>query len=105
VISDESFWPQTLGELKLRAAYGFAGRAPGAFDATRTWNALSYLDQTAFNPSNIGNAELGPERTGELELGFDGAFIDNRLGMVFTYYHQKTTEALFNVPQPWSAGF
>src|SRR5438876_562730 len=37
VISDEPFWPATLGTAKLRAAYGFAGRAPGVFDAVRPW--------------------------------------------------------------------
>jgi hypothetical protein len=36
VVSDEGFYPKALGTLKLRAAYGEAGRAPGAFDALRT---------------------------------------------------------------------
>ena len=31
VISDEDFWPESLGQLKLRTAWGTAGRAPGAF--------------------------------------------------------------------------
>lgn len=105
VISDEAFWPEMLGEMKLRAAYGFAGRAPGAFDSQRTWTPTSFLNQSIFNPSNIGNPNLGPERTGEMELGFEGAFLENRLGLDFTWYYQKTTEALFNVPQPWSSGF
>jgi len=105
VISDEDFWPQDLGNVKLRAAYGFAGRAPGAFDATRTWSPISFQSQNAFVPSNIGNPNLGPERTGELEVGFDGSFLADRVSMDFTYYQQKTTEALFNVPQPWTSGF
>ena len=38
VISDESFWPRRWVEtLKLRGAIGDAGKAPGAFDAVRTW--------------------------------------------------------------------
>ncbi len=105
VVSEEGFWPASLGDVKLRAAYGFAGRAPGAFDATRTWTAISYQNQNAFVPSNIGNANLGPERTGELEVGFEGSFLANRVDVDFTYYNQKTTEALFNVPQPWTSGF
>src|SRR5690606_33662539 len=31
VLSDEPFWPESLGSLRLRGAYGHAGRAPGAF--------------------------------------------------------------------------
>src|SRR5205823_12066604 len=86
VISDEPFWPGTLGTAKLRAAYGFAGRAPGVFDAVRTWNAGAFAGQTAFLPDNLGNRALGPERSGELEIGFDAAAPDDRLSLTFTYY-------------------
>jgi TonB-dependent starch-binding outer membrane protein SusC len=105
VLSEEPFWPASFGDVKLRAAYGFAGRAPGAFDAVRTWSPQSFRDQTAFTPANIGNPLLGPERTGELEVGFDGAFFENRVSVDFTYYRQHTTEALFNVGQAPSLGF
>jgi TonB-dependent SusC/RagA subfamily outer membrane receptor len=105
VISDESFWPRTLGTAKLRAAYGFAGRAPGVFDAVRTWNAAAFAGQTSFLPDNLGNPNLGPERSGELEVGFDAAALDDRLSLTFTYYHRHTVDALFNVPQPASTGF
>jgi len=105
VISEEDFWPESIGDVKLRAAYGFAGRAPGAFDAVRTWEAESFRNQTAFSPDNLGNPLLGPERTGEVEVGFDGAFVDNRVTLDFTYYNQKTTNALFPVGQAPSLGF
>jgi hypothetical protein len=105
VISEESFWPESMGDVKLRAAYGFAGRAPGAFDAVRTWSPVSFRNQTAFTPSNVGNPKLGPEKTGELEVGFDGAFLSNRLTLDFTYYERVTSDALFNVGQAPSQGF
>jgi hypothetical protein len=59
----------------------------------------------AFQTNNLGNAKLGPERTSEIEVGFDGSFLDDRLALEFTYYNQKTTDALFSVRQPPSAGF
>jgi TonB-dependent SusC/RagA subfamily outer membrane receptor len=105
VVSEEAFWPESIGDVKLRAAYGFAGRAPGAFDAVRTWEAESFRNQTAFSPNNVGNPVLGPERTGELEVGFDGAFLENRVTLDFTYYRQNTTEGLFDVGQAPSLGF
>jgi hypothetical protein len=105
VVSDEPFWPDAFGQMKLRAAYGFAGRAPGAFDAVRTWGANSFAGQTAFLPQNLGNPDLGPERTGELEVGFDGSFLNDRLTADFTYYHQKTSDALFNVARSPTLGF
>ena len=105
VTSDESFWPESLGTFKLRAAYGQSGRAPGAFDAVRTWNATGFAQQPAFTPDNLGNADLGPEVTAEWEVGFDAAWLDNRVDVVFTYYNQKTTDALMDVAPIPSNGF
>ncbi|MFC1640355.1 TonB-dependent receptor domain-containing protein, partial [Gemmatimonadota bacterium] len=67
VISDETFWPLALGQLKLRGAWGQAGRAPGTFDAVKTWDPVGWGGQMAFDPENIGNDSLGPERTTEWE--------------------------------------
>src|SRR2546423_5569155 len=105
VISDEPFWPATLGTAKLRAAYGFAGRAPGVFDAVRTWNAGAFAGQTAFLPGNLGNPALGPEKSGELEAGADAAALDYRLSRTLSSFHPPTGNALFLVPQPASNGF
>jgi TonB-linked SusC/RagA family outer membrane protein len=105
VISDEDFWNAAYGSLKLRAAYGQSGRAPGTFDAVRTWRAIGYGGQPSYLPDNLGNPNLGPERTGETELGFDWAGFDDRLTADFTWYRQKTTDALFNVRHAPSEGF
>ena len=105
VTSDEEFWNPAWGELKVRAAYGHAGRAPGAFDAVRTYNPVGWGQQPAFFPLNVGNADLGPERTAELEFGIDGAFLDDRVTVDFSVYDARTTDALFNVRQTPSSGF
>jgi TonB-dependent starch-binding outer membrane protein SusC len=104
VISDETFWGDALGDMKLRAAWGESGRAPGTFDAVRTWNALGYGGLPYFSPRNLGNPELGPERTAEVEVGFDWALFDSRLSADFTWYRQTTTDALFNVRTAPSQG-
>ena len=105
VLSDEAFWPDDWGEVKLRVAYGHAGRAPGAFDAVRTWDPVGYgLNRPALLPENLGNPDLGPERTAEIELGFDASFLNGRLRLDYTYYNQKTTDALFRVQGPLSEG-
>ncbi|MXW08440.1 MAG: TonB-dependent receptor [Gammaproteobacteria bacterium] len=105
VLSDEEFWDPGMGSLKLRAAWGRSGRAPGAFDAVRTWEAAGLNDQPAFLPQNLGNPDLGPEVTTELEGGFDASFLNDRLAIDFTYYYQKTSDALFAVLQVPSNGF
>src|SRR5690606_20193929 len=103
--SDESVWVPALGVLRLRAAWGQSGRAPGTCDAVRTWDAVGYGGDPAYTPGNLGNADLGPERTSETEFGFDWAVLDNRLSTELTWYRQRTTDALFNVRKPPSEGF
>jgi outer membrane receptor protein involved in Fe transport len=105
VISDEGFWNPSFGALKLRAAYGQSGRAPGAFDAVRTWTNTALAGDAAFTPSNVGNPDLGPEVTGEFEAGFDGSWMDDRIRSTFTYYRQLTKDALLNLAQIPSNGF
>lgn len=105
VISDEPWWPVSGSRLKLRTAYGHAGRAPGPFDAVRTWRDVGPEGDPAFLPSQVGNPELGPERTRETELGLDAAFLDDRLTASATVYFRKTSDALFPVTQTPSLGF
>lgn len=105
IISDEDFWNDSWGSMKLRAAWGQAGRAPGAFDAVRTFSAAGWGGVPAFLPSNVGNAAIGPETTTELEAGFEASLLDDRLALDFTYFTQNTAEALFSVRQIPSLGF
>jgi len=107
VISDETFWPrQWIPSLKLRAAIGSSGKAPGAFDAVRTWDPVAAENgKPAFAPNQIGNPDLGPERSQETELGFDMAALDGRLNLAVTHFAQQTNDALVPVIQAPSLGF
>jgi len=120
VISDESWFKLPymtgrLNSLRLRGAYGEAGKAPTTYAALRTYNPASGPgDSPAVTPRDIGNPDLGPEKGKEYELGFDASFFDDRLGLEFTHYNKKTTNAILNrqiapstgVPsnQPFNAG-
>jgi TonB-linked SusC/RagA family outer membrane protein len=107
VLSELGFWPADTWEtFKLRAAIGEAGKAPGAFDASRTWEPVPADEaKPAFTPEQIGNEDLGPERTRELELGFESSAFQGRLGVEFTYFYQRTIDALVQVRYPPSEGF
>lgn len=105
VVSEEPFWHDRWGTLKLRVAYGQAGRAPGAFDAVQTYQAVGWGTQSALWPLNVGNPDLGPERTAELEAGFDATMLGSRLNLDFTYFTARTKDALLPVRQIPSLGF
>lgn len=106
VISDESFWPEWWKVMKLRAAWGQAGKAPGAFDAVRTWNPVAgYEAQPGVSPATVGNPTLGPERTSEIETGLETSMFDDRISADVTWYRKTTDDALFRVTTPPSEGF
>lgn len=107
IITEEDFWPLGFWNgLKLRTAYGTAGKQPGAYDAQRTWSPISALAGVpAVSPNNLGQPNLKPEKSHELELGFDANFLNDRYGVEFTYYDQVTREALLQRLYPPSQGF
>ena len=110
VISEEPFFDfPVVQDLKLRAAFGMAGNAPGAGEADRTFQpgqlAMGDAVVNRVFPSDYGNNDLKAETGQEFELGFDASFLDGRLGAEFTYYNQRTKDALIRVPDPPSSGF
>ena len=105
-ISEEGILPEVISNLKLRGAIGQAGMFPGAFDQFQTYTPTAVLnDVPGVTPNNPGNADLMPETTTEIEVGFDAGFFDDRLGATFTFYRAVTKDALLNVNLPSSAGF
>lgn len=103
---DDAWMPDFLSNLKLRAAWGMAGKAPGAFDEFRTYDATAVLDDSpGVTPDNPGNPNLEPEKATEFEVGFDAGLFSDRVGLVMTYFNQKVRDALLQVALPPSEGF
>ena len=98
VLSDDVSLP-FVNELKLRTAFGQTGKFPGAFLKDRTFSATPFRGESAPRFSNPGNAQLRPEKTSTIEAGFDAALFSNRVGLDFTFYDARTTDALFQVPR------
>jgi TonB-dependent SusC/RagA subfamily outer membrane receptor len=104
--TDDAWLPDALSSLKLRAAWGQAGRAPGAFDQFRTYDPTAVLgDIPGVTPANPGNPDLEPETTTEIEFGFDAGFFEDRLGTSFTFFDARTRDALLEIALPSSLGF
>lgn len=108
VISDEAFLRDVgfLTALKLRGAWGQAGQQPSTFAAIRLYSPSTGDNATpTVTPSNVGNPDLEPEKGQEIELGFDASLFQDRLGLEFTYYNQRTKQALIDAPVRPSTGF
>ncbi|MBT8397862.1 MAG: TonB-dependent receptor, partial [Gemmatimonadetes bacterium] len=54
--------------------------------------------------SELGNEDVGPERTREIEGGFEASLFEGRLSLDFTYFHQQTRDALLRLDRPASIG-
>jgi TonB-dependent SusC/RagA subfamily outer membrane receptor len=104
-----------INALKLRAAYGESGKQPITFSALQTYlSATGPNDVPTVTLNSIGNPDLGPERSKEIELGLDVGALNDRAGLELTYYRKRTVDAILDrqiapsigVPgsQPFNAG-
>jgi TonB-linked SusC/RagA family outer membrane protein len=113
VVSEEPLWRDKLsmldrvfGDLRLRGAFGAAGTQPGTFDAARLYaSSTGYQNQAGLIPSSFGNPALRPERSTELELGFETSLLRGRMDVSYTHFARNVTDAIVNVPVPPSVGY
>lgn len=106
-----------LNYLKLRAAYAKIANDTGAYQvesALSQGNAglgfgnillpIGGVNGYEFN-GNLGNANLVPEITTELEVGFEANFFSKRFNIDASFYNKKTSDLLANIPLATSTGF
>jgi TonB-dependent starch-binding outer membrane protein SusC len=105
-LSSESWKPSVISNLRLRAAVGTAGLAPGAFDKFLTFTPFTTGDdQSGVRASTGGNQQLGPERTTEIEGGFEAGFWNDRVGLDVTVYRRNTKDAIASIGAAPSVAF
>lgn len=107
VINEEPWFGMPwVSSLKLRAAYGQTGQQPDVNSALRTYAATTGGDGSpAVTPQSLGNPDLKPERAGEIELGFDGTFLNERVSAEFTWYRRDTKDGILFQDVAPSSGF
>jgi outer membrane receptor protein involved in Fe transport len=101
--------------FRPRLALGYAGTQPSPADRLRLFNldatgravgtSLVSLDGgmtqvPIVQLSTLGNSELRPERTGEIEGGLDADFGNNRLQTTLTFYSKTRYDAIISFPVP-----
>ncbi len=106
VISEEGFWTiEAINSLRLRGAWGKAGRQPSTFAGVNTFGVIAGMGGgSALDPTSVGNQDVGPEVGTEIELGFDYALFEDRLSGEFTWFSQSNRDALLDVIVPPSFG-
>ncbi len=92
---------------KLRAGYASVGRDAQAEFLNRTFavgNAFSGAPVIA-NRSALGDTQLTPEFTDEIEAGIDLEFFTRRIILDLSWYKKTTTDLISPVSVPSSSGF
>ena len=110
VASDEGFFPQLdwFNYFRPRISFGASGVQPGPNDAARTYattlTSIAGADIGGLRSNLLGNSELKPERSTEIETGFDARFFNSRVNLELTYYNKMSKDALIDQTLAPSAG-
>jgi outer membrane receptor protein involved in Fe transport len=101
VVSEEPAFkdrmPSWLSSLRLRGAYGASGQQPALNTALRTLSPTVGPNATGvLSPNALGNPELKPERVLGTELGFETGLLNDRFGVDFTYFRDKSKDAILS---------
>lgn len=112
IVTEEDFMKKIgpLSFMKVRASYGLVGN--NNIGNYTHYNRVS-SSNTVFGGtsssgttvSNLGNDNLGWERTRQLDLGLDLGFLNNRINFTYDYYKKITTDLLYELPIPQESGF
>ena len=107
VVNEEPFWHWSkINTLRLRTAYGRAGKQPDVFAAQRLYQpATGPGDVAVVTPQAIGNPDLRPEVGSEVEVGADLGALNDRIGINLTYYSQTSHDAIVQKQVEPSLGF
>jgi TonB-linked SusC/RagA family outer membrane protein len=104
---------------KLRAAYGQSGTQPLPYLLPSVFNAVTITD-AGWGPAastqlagvgglvtryNLPTSTLGPERVKEFEAGVDLGLWSDKADLSVTYYDQKSTDVILNLPVATSTGY
>jgi len=88
-----------IQEFKLRGAFGTSGLRPSFSAQYETFNA----NDGVFSKSTLGNANLKPSRSEELELGIETSFL-NQFRFEATYSNTQVTDQYLRSPLPSHVG-
>lgn len=105
-ISEEEFMEKTrswLDNFKVRISWGKLGNNGGDDVGNYEYQALYNITDYSFGgkqvsglaQTSISNSLLSWESAATTNLGFDFAFLKNRLSAEFDFYHKKTTGILY----------
>ena len=116
VFSDAFEMPTFISFGKLRASWAQVGSSTGVgpYDINLTYSlngnthngyTMASFSTAMGNNGLIPNPDLKPMTSTEIEFGVDMRFVQDRIGLDLTYYHQRTTDDILNATISRASGF
>lgn len=106
VFSELLKWePLSFG--KVRVSWAQAGSDLDAYLVTPSFGLVDPYDgnSSLFIPNTLNNPLLVPAIGTSFETGLDLKFLDNRLGLNFTYYNQQNRKQVLNIDVSGTSGY
>ncbi|WP_428667341.1 SusC/RagA family TonB-linked outer membrane protein [Runella sp.] len=99
-----------ISDAKLRISYGLSGNQEiGNYRYLANITSTTYILGGALNTGaatgGVANPDLRWEKNGQLDIGLDAGFFNNRLQLTADYYIKTTSDLLFSIGIPTSSGF
>lgn len=109
-LTEESFFENlkaTINEFRIRTSYGLTGNdgIPDFAYMDLYRGRANYRQQAGIAPTGIPNPDLKWETTRQFNIGTDIEFFDERIALALDYYHNITSDLLFNRPVSFTSGF
>jgi len=106
ILSDLFTIPDAISFLKLNASYAEVGNGGRPQLRFNTYNySPGGRNGFIFRSGTQAIPDLKPEIVKNIELGLEAKFIENRLGLQFTYYKSNSFNQLLQVSVPVGTGF
>ncbi len=106
VVSDMVKLPKLISFAKVRGSYAETGGGANWANIYNTYSSAATGPIGTFYPSSTKMpVNLIPERTKSWEAGTELKFLNNRLGIDFTWYKTNTYNQLMKVTTPSSSGY
>ena len=110
VLSDVLTLPEIIDFAKVRTSWAQVGSVGdiGAYSLNQNYNlnrAHLGIPRGGLSGGSVRNANLSPLLVTELELGFNVQFLNNRLGIDFSYYDKKTEDDILNAGISYTSGY
>jgi iron complex outermembrane receptor protein len=100
--------PSWVSFAKVRGSWAQVGNDTSPYTINSAYSLKTQSSGSPyyglFIPTIMNAADLRPERKNAWEVGLDWRFVNNRIGVDFTYYKENTRDQIMQISIPYQSG-